>query len=91
MDFRPGANFAQISWLIVLERLLKFMQPHQRLMAVPETWVRNEFLDHTDWPDILLSRFRQHLEIAVNEPRFIAFIPFIWSFNSPIELRVIGS
>ncbi|NNJ65882.1 MAG: hypothetical protein HKP16_09955 [Xanthomonadales bacterium] len=61
--------------------LLDHMQPHQRLMAVPETWAWDANLNRADWPEILLQRFRQHLEIALNEPRFIAFVPFIWSID----------
>jgi hypothetical protein len=71
-------------------RLLEFMQPHQRLMAVPETWARNSDLNLADWPDILLSRLRQHYEMALNEPRFVAFIPFIWSFDSDQETPGLG-
>jgi hypothetical protein len=71
-------------------RLLEFMQPDQRLMAVPETWAKNSDLNLADWPDILLSRLRQHYEIALNEPRFVAFIPFIWSFDSEQETPGLG-
>jgi hypothetical protein len=71
-------------------RLLTYMQPQQRLMAVPETWVTNERIDQADWPDVLLSRFRHHLEMALNEPRFIAVIPFIWSFDSENETPGLG-
>lgn len=63
-------------------RLLDFMQPHQRLMAVPEACAWDANLDRADWPEVLLQRFRQHLEIALNEPRFIAVVPFIWSLDS---------
>jgi len=78
------------SFVQLYARLLKFMQPHQRLMAVPETWAQNKTFDRADWPDILLRRFRQHYEIALNEPRFIAFIPFIWSFDSKIATPGLG-
>ncbi len=71
-------------------QLLKHMQPHQRLMAVPETWALNDRLGQADWPDILTSRLRQHYEIALNEPRFIAFIPFIWSFDADGETPGLG-
>jgi hypothetical protein len=57
------------------------MQPHQRLIAVPQTWVRNDELGRPGWSEILLQRLRHHYEIALNEPRFVAFIPFIWSFD----------
>jgi len=78
------------SFVQLYARLLKFMQPHQRLMAVPETWAQNKTFDRPDWPDVLLSRLKQHYEIALNEPRFIAFIPFIWSFNSTAETPGLG-
>jgi hypothetical protein len=71
-------------------RLLDYMQPHQRLLAVPETWVQNQDLDRADWPDVLMSRFRHHYEMALNEPRFIAFIPFIWSFEADSEVPGMG-
>jgi len=71
-------------------RLLDYMQPHQRLMAVPESWVRNEDVNRADWPDILLRRFRHHYEIALNEPRFIAMVPFIWSFDAEGEVPGLG-
>jgi hypothetical protein len=71
-------------------RLLDYMQPHQRLMAVPETWVQNESLERADWPRVLMSRLRHHYEIALNEPRFIAFIPFIWSFEADSEVPGMG-
>jgi hypothetical protein len=71
-------------------RLLDYMQPHQRLMAVPEAWVQNEDLDRADWPDVLMRRFRQHYEMALNEPRFIAFVPFIWSFEAEGAVPGVG-
>ena len=71
-------------------RLLDYMQPHQRLMAVPETWVQNENLERADRPQVLMSRLRHHYEIALNEPRFIAFIPFIWSFEADGEVPGMG-
>jgi len=71
-------------------QLLKFMQPHQRLMAVPETWALNETLNRADWPDVLMSRLKHHYEIALNEPRFVAFIPFIWSFDADAEVPGLG-
>ena len=70
--------------------LLDHMQPQQRLMAVPETWAMNETFDRGDWPEVLFKRLRQHYEIALNEPRFIAFIPFIWSFDSDAEVPGLG-
>jgi hypothetical protein len=71
-------------------RLLDFMQPHQHLMAVPETWAWDGNLNRADWPEILLQRFRQHLEIALNEPRFIAFVPFIWSLDRGQDSSEVG-
>jgi hypothetical protein len=71
-------------------RLLNYMQPHQQLMAVPETWVENENMSRTDWPEVLERRFRQHYEMALNEPRFVAFIPFIWSFDAEGETPGLG-
>mgnify|MGYP001826109082 FL=1 len=53
-------------------RLLDYMQPHQRLMAVPETWVQNGDLNNADWPDVLLSRFRRK---ALQPPRLRASRP----------------
>jgi hypothetical protein len=72
------------------KRLLDFMQPRQRLMAVPETWAWGDNLGRADWPDVLLSRFRHHYEIALNEPRFVAFIPFIWSLDRGVEAAETG-
>lgn len=78
------------SFVDFYQRLLDYMQPHQRLMAVPETWVQNGFLNRADWPDILLRRLRHHYEIALNEPRFVAFVPFIWSFEADGEVPGLG-
>ena len=61
--------------------LLDHMQPHQSLMAVPEALSLVENVERADWPDILLQRLRHHYEIALNEPRFVAFVPFIWSLE----------
>jgi len=71
-------------------QLLDHMQPHQRLIAVPEAWAVNETHNRADWPDVLLSRLRHHYEIALNEPRFVAFIPFIWSFDAPGDVPGLG-
>ena len=78
------------SFVDFYQRLLDYMQPHQRLIAVPETWVQNDFLGRADWPDILLRRLRHHYEIALNEPRFVAFVPFIWSFEADGEVPGVG-
>jgi len=72
------------------EQLLAHMQPQQRLMAVPEAWARTKKTSVPDWPEVLLSRFRHHYEIALSEPRFIAFIPFIWSFDAEGEVPGVG-
>lgn len=71
-------------------QLLEHMQPHQRLFAVPETWAMNESLELSYWPDVLEARMKHHYEIALNEPRFIAIIPFIWSFDSDAETPGLG-
>lgn len=78
------------SFVDFYQRLMDYMQPHQRLMAVPETWVQNSFLDRDDWPEVLLRRLRHHYEIALNEPRFVAFVPFIWSFEADEEVPGLG-
>lgn len=70
--------------------LLDFMQAHQRLMAVPESWALNGTFDLAWWPDVLRRRLRHHYEIALNEPRFIAFIPFIWSFDADADVPGLG-
>jgi hypothetical protein len=62
--------------------LLEYMQPHQRLMAVPETWALNEAMDRPDWPQVLTRRLLHHYEIVLNEPRFVAIVPFLWSFDA---------
>jgi len=71
-------------------QLLDRMQPHQQLIAVPETWVQNEDMNQSDWPDVLRARFWQHYEMALNEPRFVAFIPFLWSFDATTEVPGLG-
>jgi hypothetical protein len=71
-------------------KLLDRMQPHQQLIAVPETWVQNEDMDQPDWPDVLQARLWQHYEMALNEPRFVAFIPFLWSFDASTEVPGLG-
>lgn len=70
------------SFVQTYRHLLDHMQPHQQLMAVPETWASNENLHRVDWPQVLQSRLLHHYEIALNEPRFVAFIPFLWSFEA---------
>jgi len=70
--------------------LLEHMQPHQRLVAVPETWAVNESVTRADWPDVLGRRLSHHLEIAMSDPRFIAVIPFIWSFDAEGDTPGLG-
>jgi hypothetical protein len=41
-------------------RLLNYMQPHQRLIAVPEAWAQHEDRNNADWAEVLLRRFRRH-------------------------------
>lgn len=55
-----------------------------------ELRAQNKTFDRQDWPQVLLSRLKHHYEIALNEPRFIAFIPFIWSFDSNDETPGLG-
>jgi hypothetical protein len=75
-------------------RMLANMSPHQMLMAVPETWVRHDaierrlFESETAWERRqqrlvrnLRKRLKHHYEIALSEPRFVAFIPFLWSME----------
>jgi len=71
-------------------RLLAHMQPEQRLIAVPETWAKNAVLERDDWPEVLLARLRHHYEIALSEPRFVAFVPFIWSFDADVAVPGLG-
>jgi hypothetical protein len=76
-------------------RMLSNMAPHQMLMAVPESWVRHDDMERrlfeTDsaWERRqqrlvrnLRKRLKHHYEIALSEPRFIAFIPFLWSMEA---------
>lgn len=70
------------SFVQTYRHLLDHMQPHQQLMAVPETWATNDNLHRLDWPVVLSSRLQHHYEIALSEPRFVAFIPFLWSFDA---------
>lgn len=76
--------------------LLDKMTEEQRLMAVPESWVRyrdyeRKTLETSNAYDLrkkimvrnLDRRLRHHYEIALSEPRFVAFIPFLWSMEAP--------
>ena len=75
--------------------LLAIMEEHQQLMAIPESWTR--YSDYERKPlettpaynrrkeemiRTLYKRMRHHYEIALSEPRFIAFIPFLWSMEA---------
>lgn len=71
-------------------RLLDFMQPAQRLIAVPEAWAPNDRLNRADWPEVLRSRFLHHWEMALNEPRFVAVVPFLWSFEQVVDAPGLG-
>ncbi|MEE4174917.1 MAG: hypothetical protein V2I57_11760 [Xanthomonadales bacterium] len=71
-------------------RLLANMTPEQRLMAVPETWARNGHLERDDWPERLGQRLAHHWEIVMAEPRFVAVVPFLWSFEAAGETPGIG-
>ncbi|MEM1113177.1 MAG: hypothetical protein AAGI11_14795 [Pseudomonadota bacterium] len=77
-------------------KLLEVLTPEQMLIAVPETWMKysdyeREFWESRDaWEKRierdarnLRKRLRHHYEIALSEPRFVAFIPFIWSMDAP--------
>jgi hypothetical protein len=66
------------------------MTPEQRLIAVPEAWVTHEEAGLADFPVILGQRLRLHYEMALSEPRFIAFIPFLWSFEAPEAVPGMG-
>jgi hypothetical protein len=75
-------------------KLLKRMTPEQSLMAVPQAWVRYADYKRKDYENDKLYEARQeklvrrlrkrllhHYEIALSEPRFIAFMPFLWSME----------
>jgi hypothetical protein len=71
-------------------RLLANMTPEQRLIAVPETWALDRHLDRDDWPERLGRRLAHHWEIVMAEPRFIAVVPFLWSFDASTDTPGIG-
>lgn len=71
-------------------RLISNMTPDQRLMAVFETWVDNERTTQADWPEVLRKRLLHHYEMVLSDPRFVAIIPFIWSFESDNEVPGLG-
>ena len=78
-------------------RLLDYMNPEQRLMAVPETWVRHRDFERRNLESRsmyeerkqrmvanLQKRLLHHYEIALSDPRFVAFIPFLWSMEEQL-------
>ncbi|MEM1412627.1 MAG: hypothetical protein AAGH19_09750 [Pseudomonadota bacterium] len=78
------------SYIQLYGRLLANMTPEQRLIAVPETWARHASTDRDDWPEVLSRRLLHHWELVQSEPRFIAVIPFLWSFEAPNPTEGIG-
>ena len=75
--------------------LLANMTPEQYLMAVPQAWARYRDYERENYEPRAFyeerikaqainqkRRLQQHYEIALSEPRFIAFIPFLWSLES---------
>jgi hypothetical protein len=76
-------------------KLLAEMSPNQSLMAVPEAWVPYSAYERREYEpaqmyenrkrnmaDKLYKRLQHHYEIALSEPRFVAFIPFLWSMEA---------
>lgn len=76
-------------------KLLKRMTPEQSLMAVPQAWVRYDDYEEKSGESEaqhaarkarmakqLRKRLQHHYEIALSEPRVIAFIPFLWSMEA---------
>ena len=74
--------------------LLERLTAEQYMMAVPQTWIR--YSDYERQPfepseiyeerlrltiKQLKRRLRHHYELALAEPRIIAFIPFLWSLE----------
>ncbi len=43
-----------------------------------------------DWPERLGQRLAHHWEIVMAEPRFIAVVPFLWSFDASTDTPGIG-
>jgi hypothetical protein len=78
------------SFVQLYHRLREHMQPQQRLIAVPETWALTAQTNRADWPEVLARRLDHHYEIALNDPRFIAVIPFIWSFDAEGDTPGLG-
>jgi len=84
-DACEGRDFYQL-----YGRLLANMTPSQRLIAVPEAWVTNEEATRPDFPLILEQRLRLHYEMVLAEPRFVAVVPFLWSFDAPEAVPGMG-
>ena len=84
-DACEGRSFVQL-----YGRLLANMTSTQRLMAVPETWALSGDTARDDWPETLTRRLRHHWEMVMAEPRFVAVIPFLWSFDAPTATPGIG-
>jgi hypothetical protein len=62
-------------------KLLNYMKPHQKLFAIPEVWAADRMQTMPDGAKILMQRLKHHYEIALAEPRFVAVVPFIYSFD----------
>ncbi|PLW70617.1 hypothetical protein [Pseudohalioglobus lutimaris] len=79
-------------------RLLQQITAEQRLMAVPESWVKHRDFNRRSLESRsayerrikrmvvnLRKRLLHHYEIALSDPRFVAFIPFLWSMEPAPE------
>lgn len=84
-DACEGRSFVQL-----YGRLLANMAPHQRLMAVPEAWALHGETTNPLFPERLAERLALHWEMALAEPRFVAFVPFLWSFEAPEATPGVG-
>lgn len=75
--------------------LLERMTDEQQLIAVPQALVKDGDYEKKfyETPEAyqqrlhtmvkgLKKRLRHHYEVALSEPRFVAFIPFIWSLEA---------
>lgn len=78
------------SFVQLYGRLLAHMTAEQRLIAVPEAWAMHESAARDDWPEVLARRLAHHWEMIMSEPRFVAVIPFLWSFDAPAATPGIG-
>lgn len=74
--------------------LLDHMTHKQRLMAVPQTWVKHSDYERRSYEPRAMyqqridkmatdldKRLKHHYEIALSDPRFVAVIPFLWSME----------